>query len=118
MSITEALGFIELMLAILGASAILDKILSFRGQCEECERRKKSEGITCEEKYKDEIERITFEFPYYPAVRNGKPVSCFSISCDDCDLNKMATGCKGFAGCKEAYEKWLKSKVDPYEEEK
>lgn len=105
MNTTEALGVTELILALIGIYAILDKIICFWLQCEECERRKKSEGITS-------------EFPYYPAVRNGKPVSCFSISCDDCDLNKMATGCKGFAGCKEAYEKWLKSKVDPYEEEK
>ena len=70
---------------------------------------KKAEWITCEEKYKDEIERLTHESKtLHPAVRNGKPVSCIRTPCNECDL---------YNNCDEGYKEWLKYKVDPYEEE-
>lgn len=70
---------------------------------------KKTEWITCEEKYKDEIERLTHESKeFHPAVRNGKPVLCIRTPCNECDL---------YDNCDERYKEWLKSKVDPYEEE-
>lgn len=70
---------------------------------------KKTVWITYEEKYKDEIERLTHESKIlHPAVHNGKPVSCIGMPCNECDLYKS---------CDESYKAWLKSKVDPYEDE-
>lgn len=114
MNTTEALGVTELILALIGIYAILDKIICFWLQCGECERRKKSEGITCEEKYKDEIENITKEYHMdHPAVRDGKPVPCLGLDCLECDLNIPR-----YISCSEVYKEWLESEADPYKEEK
>lgn len=112
MSITEALGFIELMLAVIGASAILDKILSFRGQCEK-KKNADVRRVCAGEKYNAEIENITKKYHMdHPAVRDGKPVPCVGLDCRDCDLNIPR-----YISCSEVYKEWLESEVDPHEEE-
>lgn len=65
--------------------------------------------MTNEELYKNDIERISKEDkPFRPAVRNGKPSHCRGTNCNSCDL--YIGPCYG---CKDAYEKWLKSEAEP-----
>lgn len=68
--------------------------------------------MTNEELYKNEIKRIS-KGNDFPAVRNGKPVSCVGMKCKDCDLYEGSGD-----GCYDAYEAWLKSEAEPDKEKK
>lgn len=46
------------------------------------------------EKYKDIIIDILEEYGADIGVRNGVPVNCRSISCDECDLGRISEKCK------------------------
>lgn len=67
----------------------------------------------CDKHSKEELITATGMYNT-PAVVNGKPISCGSITCDACDLDKIREGCNH---CGQAFISWLYSEADPEKEE-